>query len=61
MRVIASDAESGRELCSTDVTDFVNDCYLVFQVKGTVTFTINRIVGANAVLQGVFLDPVVTQ
>jgi len=57
MRVRATDAASGKELCGTDVADFGNGCYLVFEVKGAVTFTMTRTAGVNAVLQGVFLDP----
>ncbi len=56
MQIAAHDARTDKQLCRTEVTDFVDGCYLVFEVRGPVYFRILRTAGVNAVLHGVFLD-----
>ena len=48
---------SGTVLATETISSFVNGVYLNWQVSGDLVITITRTAGANAVLNGVFLDP----
>ncbi len=52
-----SDATSGTVLDTETISSFVNGVYLDWKVSGNLVITITRTAGANAVLNGVFLDP----
>jgi uncharacterized delta-60 repeat protein len=57
--VTVSDATSGQVLSTTDVTSFSQGKYLVYNLSGHVKVTISNDAGsANAVVSGVFFDPV---
>ena len=48
---------SGTVLATETISSFVNGVYLNWQVSGDLVITITCTAGANAVLNGVFLDP----
>ncbi len=53
-----SDAGSGKILDTETVSSFTNGVYLDWKVQGDVTITITHQAGVNAVLSGIFIDPV---
>ena len=56
-QVTVSELSSGIPLDSRQVQDFNLGKYLVWNIRGSVRFTITRLQG-NAVISGIFLDPV---
>jgi hypothetical protein len=56
--ITVTDAATAALLNSQSVTSFVTGQYLVWNVQGHVKITITRSAGPNAVLSGIFLDPV---
>jgi hypothetical protein len=52
------DAASGKVLDTRTVNGFTGGEYLVWDVSGDVTFRLTRKAGNNAVLSGLFFDPV---
>ena len=54
-----SDAASGAVLTTQTISSFQSGEYLDYAVSGHIVITITRTAGANAVLNGLFLDPVV--
>jgi hypothetical protein len=50
-------SSSGTVLATETISSFVNGVYLNWQVSGNLVITITRTAGANAVLNGIFLDP----
>ena len=59
MRIDVLDASSGEIIDSQDARAFSNGKYLVWNVKGHVTFQLNNI-SVNGVLSGLFIDPAST-
>ena len=55
-QVQISDAGTGKVLDTETISSFVGGVYLDWKVSGNVVITITRQAGANAVLNGVFLD-----
>ena len=55
-QVQLSDAGTGKVLATETISSFTNGVYLDWRVSGNVLITITRTAGANAVLNGVFLD-----
>jgi hypothetical protein len=49
------DAGTGAVLATERVSDFANGKYLVFDIRGAVTFRLTRTGGSNAVLSGIFV------
>jgi hypothetical protein len=60
VRVDAVDAGTGQQLATASVTDMRAGRYLMFNVKGNVTFRVTNTGPVNGVLSGLFLDPVGT-
>lgn len=54
---ITDDNNGNALLDSRTVSNFTNGVWLVWNVSGKVTFTIDHISGDNAVLSGIFFDP----
>lgn len=54
--VAVRDTVSGTVLDTQNVTGFVNGRWLIWKIRGRVTFRITRTGGANAVVSGVFFD-----
>ena len=52
-----SNASTGTVLNTETISSFTNGVYLDWQVSGNLLITITREAGANAVLNGLFLDP----
>ncbi len=55
-QVQISDAGTGKVLDTETISSFTNGLYLDWKVSGNLVITITRQAGANAVLNGVFLD-----
>ena len=55
-QVQLSDAGTGKVLDTETISSFTNGVYLDWKVSGNLVITITRTAGANAVLNGVFLD-----
>ena len=55
-QVQLSDAGTGKVLDTETISSFTNGVYLDWKVSGNLLITITRRAGANAVLNGVFLD-----
>ncbi len=55
-QVQLSDAGTGKVLATETISSFTNGVYLDWKVSGNVLITITRTAGANAVLNGLFLD-----
>ena len=55
-QVQLSDAGTGKVLASETISSFTDGVYLDWKVSGNLLITITRQAGANAVLNGVFLD-----
>ena len=55
-QVQISDASSGTVLDTETISSFSSGVYLDWQVSGNVVIKITRLAGANAVLNGVFID-----
>ncbi len=55
-QVQISDASTGTVLDTETISSFTNGVYLDWKVSGNLVITITRQAGANAVLNGVFLD-----
>ncbi len=53
-----SNAGTGAVLSTETVSDFTNGAYLNWTISGNVLITITKTAGANAVLSGLFFDPV---
>ena len=53
-----SDAKTGTVLDTETVSSFTGGVYLDWKVQGDVTITITHEAGVNAVLSGIFIDPV---
>jgi subtilisin family serine protease len=51
------DATSGSVLSTKTVSSFVNGQYLVWNIKGHVTFRFTMLTGYNATLAGIFFEP----
>jgi hypothetical protein len=58
--VTVEDAYSGTVLDTRSVSNFTSGMYLIYELSGDVRFTIGRDQGTNAVVSGVFFDPVTT-
>ena len=56
-QVQLSDAASGQVLNTETIASFTSGVYLDWKVSGNLLITITRWAGANAVLNGLFLDP----
>ncbi len=56
-QVQISDAGTGKVLDTETISSFSSGVYLNWQVSGNLVITITRTAGANAVLNGLFLDP----
>ena len=56
-QVQISDAGTGTVLDTETISSFTSGVYLDWKVSGNLVITITRTAGANAVLNGVFLDP----
>ena len=56
-QVQISDAATGTVLDTETISSFTNGVYLDWKVSGNLLITITRQAGANAVLNGLFLDP----
>ena len=56
-----SDATSGAVLSTQSISSFQSGVYLDYSVSGHIVITITRTAGANAVLNGLFLDPLSTE
>lgn len=54
-RIDVIDATSGSSLDSRTVSGFTGGMYLVWNVRGKVTFKVTRVAGPNGVVSGVFL------
>ena len=52
-----SDAATGAVLSTQSISSFQSGVYLDYAVSGHIVITITRTAGANAVLNGLFLDP----
>jgi hypothetical protein len=52
------DAATGQVLDTEQLTDFAGGVYLVWNVSGSVTFKVTCTAGYNAVINGLFFDPV---
>lgn len=59
-RIDVLDASSGQVLDSQTIANFSGGRYLTWNVKGQVRFVITNLQGSNAVLSGIFFDPVST-
>ncbi len=59
-QVQLSDAGTGKVLATETISSFTNGVYLDWKVSGDVLITITRTAGANAVLNGLFLDSTTT-
>lgn len=57
-RIEVLDAETSAVLDTQPVSDFGGGQYVIWNIKGHVTFAVTLTAGANAVVSGVFLDPV---
>ena len=56
-QVQISDAGTGKVLDTETISSFTSGVYLDWKVSGNLVITITRQAGANAVLNGLFLDP----
>ena len=56
-QVQISDAATGTVLDTETISSFTSGVYLDWKVSGHLVITITRLAGANAVLDGLFLDP----
>ncbi len=59
-QVQISDATTGAVLSTQSISSFHGGIYLDYQVSGHIVITITRTAGTNAVLSGLFLDPIVS-
>ncbi len=57
-RVQVIDTASGTVLDTRSISNFKNGVYLVWNVSGNVTIKVTRTAGSNAVISGLFFDPV---
>jgi hypothetical protein len=53
-----ADASTGKELEKREIANFTSGRYLSWNVQGAVKVTLKRITGDNAMISGIFLDPV---
>jgi hypothetical protein len=59
-RIDVIDPATGQVLDTRQLTDFASGSYLVWNVSGSVTFKVTSTAGVNAVISGLFFDPVAT-